>query len=139
MQEKLTFEEAIEALNHGAKITLPEWTGYWFMQDGQIKVMNRGGNVLNTPFLYDYEYRTDWQITDGKRDFGGALIAMKAGKRLAREGWNGKGMWIEIQKPNEDSRITLPYIFMHTAQGDYVPWLASQADMLSEDWIILHQ
>ena len=51
-----------------------------------------------------------------------------------RKGWNGKGMFIGLQRPTDLSKMTLPYIFMHTVQGDYVPWLASQTDMLSTDW-----
>lgn len=66
--------------------------------------------------------------------FGVALDKLKAGKRQQREGWNGKGMYIELQVPDEHSKMSLPYIYMKTAQGDLVPWLASQSDLLSEDW-----
>lgn len=69
-------------------------------------------------------------------DFGDAIRAMRAGQRLCRSGWNGKGMWVELQTPDKGSKMTLPYIFMRTAQGDLVPWLASQTDMLAEDWEI---
>lgn len=70
-------------------------------------------------------------------DFGQAVRALKDGERVAREGWNGKGMWLQLQRPDEHSKMTLPYIYMKTAQGDLVPWLASQTDVLSEDWILL--
>ena len=43
-------------------------------------------------------------------------------------------MWIALQTPDANSKMTLPYIYMSTAQGDLVPWLASQTDLLSEDW-----
>lgn len=69
--------------------------------------------------------------------FGHALQAMRDGYRVARQGWNGKGMWLEIQLPTALSKMTLPYIYMSTAQGDFVPWLASQTDMLSDDWGIV--
>lgn len=59
---------------------------------------------------------------------------LKVGKWVAREGWNGKGMYLGLQIPDDGSVNTLPYIFMITAQGDRVPWLASQTDMLSSDW-----
>ena len=68
------------------------------------------------------------------RDFSWALRALKAGDRMRRTGWNGKGMWVELQRPDVYSKMTLPYIYMRTAQGDLVPWLASQTDILSEDW-----
>lgn len=67
-------------------------------------------------------------------NFGDAVAALKSGQRVSREGWNGKSMWLELQRPDEGSKMTLPYIFMKTAQGDLVPWLASQSDVLAEDW-----
>ena len=70
-------------------------------------------------------------------NFGDALSALKEGKRVSRTGWNGKGMWLEMQVPDAHSKMTLPYIYMKTAQDDLVPWLASQTDMLAEDWGIV--
>jgi len=68
-------------------------------------------------------------------DFGEALIILRAGGRVARSGWNGVGMCLELQVPDAGSKMTLPYIFIHTATGDLVPWLASQADILGFDWV----
>lgn len=76
-------------------------------------------------------------------DFGQALSFLRAGMRLTREGWNGKDMFIELQRPDEGSKMTLPYIYLTTPGkgGDRsykgsnrVPWLASQTDLLSYDW-----
>lgn len=67
--------------------------------------------------------------------FGEAIELLKQGFRVARTGWNGKGMHLALQEPDEHSKMTLPYIYMYTAQGDRVPWLASQTDLLSEDWV----
>jgi hypothetical protein len=69
-------------------------------------------------------------------NFGEAIEALKAGERVTRLGWNGKDMWLALQVPDEHSKMTLPYIYMKTAQGDLVPWLASQSDMLAEDWAL---
>jgi hypothetical protein len=68
-------------------------------------------------------------------DFGWAIQVMKSGGRVGRKGWNGKGMWLEIQWPSALSYMTLPYIYMKTADNHIVPWLASQTDMLAEDWV----
>lgn len=76
-------------------------------------------------------------MTEYLWEFGEALSHLKMGGRACRKGWNGKGMWIELQKPDEHSKMTLPYIYMKTADNNLVPWLASQTDMLSEDWILL--
>ena len=69
-------------------------------------------------------------------DFGDVVKKMKyRGGRFARAGWNGKNMYIELQRPDAHSKMTLSYIFMKTVQGDLVPWLASQTDMLADDWM----
>lgn len=70
-------------------------------------------------------------------DFGQAIAELKQGKKVCRIGWNGKGMHLELQEPDEHSKMTLPYIWMWTACKNRVPWLASQTDMLAEDWQIV--
>lgn len=67
-------------------------------------------------------------------DFSEALALLKTGAQISRQGWNGAGMWIALQTPTDMSKMTLPYIYMHTAKGDLVPWLASQSDILADDW-----
>jgi hypothetical protein len=79
-------------------------------------------------------------------NFGQALEDLKLGAKVARKGWNGKGIFIELQVPDEHSKMTSPYIFIDTtelqtenpdAPKSRVPWLASQTDMLAEDWVIV--
>ena len=96
-------------------------------------------------------------MSEAGMDFGGALQAMRSGQRVARPGWNGKGMFVVLQKGYPEgipinrntSQATglpegtvcrfLPYLMMKTADGAFVPWLASQTDMLACDWISLDQ
>ncbi len=66
--------------------------------------------------------------------FSDALINLKYGRRVARAGWNGKDMQLALHLPGPSSLMGLPYIYMKTVQGDLVPWLASQTDLLAEDW-----
>lgn len=72
--------------------------------------------------------------------FGKAIELLKQGRKVQRKGWNGKGLWIELQKPDAHSKMTLPYLYLNYPKGDIyhdgmrVPWLASQTDMLEEDW-----
>jgi hypothetical protein len=79
-------------------------------------------------------------------NFGQALEELKSGKRVARSGWNGKGIFIELQVPDAHSKMTHPYIYINTtglvsdnkdAPRSLVPWLASQTDVLSEDWSVV--
>ena len=85
--------------------------------------------------------------------FGDAIEQLKLGKTVARQGWNGKGMFLfvvkgaTVTKAIEDCygdpskkgvHTALDAIYMHTVQGNLVPWLASQTDMLSEDWQVVN-
>lgn len=70
-------------------------------------------------------------------DFGSALAALKVGERVARDGWNGRGMYVEMQKPDENSKMRRPYLYMSPVDGDLVPWVASQSDLLADDWYLV--
>ena len=79
-------------------------------------------------------------------NFGEAITELKKGKKLARKGWNGRGIFIKLQLPDDNSFMTSPYIYIDTsglktdnedAPKSRVPWFASQTDMLAEDWIIV--
>jgi hypothetical protein len=79
---------------------------------------------------------------DAIQDFGQALSWLKVGQKVAREGWNGKGMFILLQIPDANSKMTIPYIYMDSTNSNsntkvVVPWLPSQSDILAEDWIKL--
>lgn len=91
--------------------------------------------------MFDAAYRPIDALT-----FGLAIEALKLGKKVARAGWNGKGIFIELQVPDQYSKMSSPYIFIDTtglqtdnpdAPRSRVPWLASQTDMLTEDWRVV--
>lgn len=65
---------------------------------------------------------------------GWAVKQMHNGERVRRRGWNGKGMYLELQVPDAHSKMTLPYVYMKTADANLVPWLCSQTDLLATDW-----
>lgn len=76
-------------------------------------------------------------------DFATAVLLLKAGRRVQRAGWNGKGMWLELIKQYQlqldatylQGEFKLhPFIVMKTADNQFVPWLASQTDLLAADW-----
>ena len=77
--------------------------------------------------------------------FGLAIEAAKKGLKIARKGWNGKGMFVfhccstgwTILFGNTTDYKNQPTLMMKTAQDMYVPWLASQTDMLAEDWEVV--
>lgn len=71
------------------------------------------------------------------RTFGEALYNLRQGKKVTRWGWNGKGMWLALQEPDDNSQMSKPYIYIAVADGNFVPWTASQTDLLAEDWEIV--
>ena len=71
---------------------------------------------------------------DDRFNFGGALGRLKDGRKVARRGWNGEGMFIQLQTPDEHSKMRRPYLYMSPVDGELVPWVASQSDLLADDW-----
>lgn len=106
------------------------------------RIQHRDGNM---EWLPEKVFEATYQKVHGL-SFGAAIDAVKAGKKIARKGWNGKGIYLELQVPDEHSKMTLPYIYIVTdslvtdnphAPKGRVPWLASQTDMLADDWYIV--
>ena len=95
-------------------------------------------------YIRDYIFSYD----EESMDFGAALEVLKDGGIVTRKGWNGKGMFLYYVPKGDYLPVTeaatwafkgepVPYgayIAMKTASGNVVPWLASQTDMLAEDW-----
>ena len=71
-------------------------------------------------------------------DFGDAVRYLKLGKHVARHGWNGKGMWIALMPARAPTGMTRAFIFMKAVNNDTVPWVASQTDLLADDWVLIH-
>lgn len=119
-----------------------------YLDGGKGNVEGYAGYVSWSPKdVFERAYRPVDGLT-----FGLAIEAMKQGKKVARAGWNGKGMFLFLVpgstfKVNrapllgiypEGTEINYcPHIDMKTADGKVVPWLASQTDVLAEDWSIL--
>lgn len=72
-------------------------------------------------------------------DFGQAIHELRRGFKVARRGWNGRGMWVALQKPDEHSKMTLPYIYMSTVSGELVPWTPSGTDIFGRDWSVIDE
>lgn len=67
-------------------------------------------------------------------NFSEALIFIKHGGSVFRRGWNGNGLSVKIQFPDEKSKMNLPYLYIEYADGRRCPWHASQTDILENDW-----
>lgn len=78
-------------------------------------------------------------IGQGTGTIGDAYEALVSGLRVCRSGWHGKGMWIQAQFPDENSKMTRPYNYIRTPDGALTPWTCSQADFYASDWCIAQE
>ena len=108
--------------------------------DGYAITYNDGYTSWSPKEVFEKAYKQS-----GDLSFGDAIYYLKLGYKVTRKGWNGKGIHLELQVPDRYSKMTSPYIFIDTtgletsnpnSPKSRVPWLASQTDMLSEDWCI---
>lgn len=161
----MKFEEALKAMKSGSKVKLPSWGGYWYWspeketiimhtKDGQEMDIRETQSVVYTlqNILSD-----EWIVANGQNcpqlggeatfSFGEAIKYLKRGMKVARKGWNGKKQYIqlatgisykttdeEIVNCEHDAIGNMAVAFVGTS-GVQMGWLASQADMLAEDWI----
>lgn len=158
----MNFKQALGAMKQGKKVKLPSWADYWeydakingivmHCKDGNVlyncteRLLYTAENILSDEWIIANEGNTPILGGEATFGFGEAIKFLKRGFRVARKGWNGKGIYLEMQIPDEHSKMTLPYIYIVTsslvsdnphAPRGVVPWLASQTDMLCEDWIL---
>ena len=162
----MRFNEAFKAMKEGHKVKLPSWAGYWvYDPDGDRIMMHcKCGRVLEIRETDRLSYTLDnicsdeWVIADETNtpelggvatfSFGEAIKYLKRGFKVARLGWNGKKQHIELATNisymvggevvncNHDAIGNKAIAFVGTS-GIQMGWLASQADMLAEDWIFV--
>lgn len=159
----MKFIDALELLKQGKKIKLPSWSGYWVKEDNTVKMYCKDGRVLDIRETEDVFYTLsniaseDWKLAEDEEihldvhtfTFGEAIRRLKVGQKVSRKGWNGKGQYIQLATgisyklgtgkivncTHED--IGNKAIAFVGTSGVQMGWLASQADMLAEDWIIV--
>jgi hypothetical protein len=127
--------------------------GKTITNEDELKEANR--EILNSADIDSQEilHVQKFEFVDNL-DFGKAIEALKRGHLVRRKGWNGKGMWLKLQGKRtlgipldgNNTGTMLPFIAMKVVGNskdwgegsiDLVPWLASQTDMLAEDWEII--
>ena len=161
----MNFKSIFKEMKKGAKVKLPSWGGYWFWDEDKKSIMmhTKDGKELDIRETEVVEYTAlnicsdEWQIADEKNcpqlggeatfSFSDAIIYIKRGMKVARNGWNGKKQYIElaygISYKNcsnetinaEHEAIGNKAIAFVGTSGVQMGWLASQADMLAEDWV----
>lgn len=120
--------------------------------DNCVHCMNNQVKIINAFAIGFFTRVTENELANNKEnalDFGEAIKLLKQGKKLQREGWNGKGQYIELatnisyintnkERVNaEHEAIGNKAIAFVGTSGVQLGWLASQSDMLAEDWRIV--
>ena len=150
-------------MKQGFKVKLPSWGGYWFWNGETIMMHCKDGAELDIRETDRPEYTfsnicsDEWMIAHDKNcpelggvatfSFGEAIKYLKRGFKVARQGWNGKNQYIELatcisytNRRNEvvnceHEAIGNMAIAFVGSSGVQMGWLASQADMLADDWV----
>lgn len=161
----MDFADALKLMKEGIKVKLPSWGGYWYWDTEKETVImhTKDGEKLDIRETQRVEYTllnvlsNEWIVADSENcpvlggeatfDFGAAVKYMKRGLKVARKGWNGKKQYIqlatgisyktaqgEIVNCEHDAIGNQAIAFVGTS-GVQMGWLASQADMLAEDWV----
>lgn len=163
----MNFVEALKAMKNGAKVKLPSWGGYWYWDEEKQTIMmhTKDGKELDIRETQRVEYTLsnvssdEWGISDENNcpvlggeatfSFSDAIRYLKRGLKVKRKGWNGKNQYIELAKnisyvnPSEEvvnaehETIGNHAIAFVGTSGVQIGWLASQADMLAEDWVFV--
>ena len=161
----MRFEEALKIMKDGNKVKLPSWGGFWKWDSEKESIImhTKDGEELDIRETQVVEYTLgnilsdEWIVADENNcpelggeatfSFGEAIKYLKRGMKVARKGWNGKKQYIQlasgISYKTADNQIVYcehdaignkAVAFVGTS-GVQMGWLASQADMLAEDWV----
>lgn len=165
----MKFEQALKEMKRGIPMKLPSWGGYWcWDEEKQTIIMytkdNRRLDIRETQRV-EYTLQNilsdEWMYADGSNcpilggvatfSFGEAIKYLKRGMKVARKGWNGKNQYIELASgigyvnangevvnPDHEAIGNKAIAFVGTS-GAQLGWLASQADMLAEDWVFMEE
>lgn len=135
----MLFREAFELMKQGKKLKLPSWAGYWYWsKDKQTIIMHTKDGVdmdIRETQIPDYTFSNiasdEWVLADDQNcpELGGE----------ATFGFGDAYKFLTMQRPDEHSKMTAPYVYI-TIDGDYrVPWHPSQADMSEKDWVLYEE
>lgn len=127
-------------------------TKFFYAMSDNGKIYIGDGDTLEEA-KHTAEKIKESEVLSDEFDFGAAIHLLKSGEKVARQGWNGKGMYLFLVNGDavtqaidecygnpaqvESSLPVLDAIYMKTADNKLVPWLASQTDVLAEDWQIV--
>lgn len=149
----MKFEQVLKEMQEGKKAKLPSWGGYWCWDNEKQTVMMhcKDGKVLDIRETELVEYTLsnilsdEWILANEENtpilggvatfNFGEAVKYLKRGMKVARRGWNGKGMYIEYcNGKDHDFSIIEPFLLIKNVKNSFNTWIPSISDLLAEDW-----
>ena len=149
----MLWKDAFNIMKEGGKIKLPSWSGYWYWdKDKQSIFMHcKDGTVMDIreTVMVDYTFSNigedQWMVatkencpvlggTIGGYDFSDALRYLKRGCKVARKGWNGKGLFIQKEQIDD---IQSFFTITDTKTGRKNTWVPSISDLFGEDWVFV--
>lgn len=147
-------------MKQGYPVKLPSWGGYWSWENKTIMMHTKDGDVIDirdtdrTEYTFNNIASDEFVIATKENtpllggeatfNFGTAIHYLKRGLKVARKGWNGKGMYLFLsprigcqmyeQFTGQKINDMKEFLVIKTTDGELVPWVASQMDVLAEDW-----
>lgn len=152
----MEFREALKELEALEKIKLPPWAERWYWNEGKQTVVMCTKDGEKLEYTLDNICSDEWESAlisnspvlggEASFSFGEAIKYLKRGFKVARKGWNGKKQYIQLATGIsytfdgevincEHEAIGNKAIAFVGTSGIQMGWLASQADMLAEDWV----
>lgn len=160
----MEFRQAYEALKQGADIKREHWAGFWrknlttihlHCKDGKIIPFSSADvfftidNILADDWIVNWNKSTGVELNISTFTFGEAIRRLKKGEKVARKGWNGKGMFVFLHEgydTNENNHFTgnkhdfmNPYFCIKNVDGSISTWVPSVNDCLVDDWMVVEQ
>lgn len=154
----MNWNEAFKLMKQGNKIKLPSWAGYWYWDQKVQTIMMHCKDCetvdIRDTKVVDYTFSNiasdEWVVASKENtpilggeatfNFEEALKYLKRGLKICRKGWNGKGLYIELEKGgNYKFSEILPYFVIKNTQNSFNTWVPSVSDLMAEDWMFYEE
>lgn len=150
----MLFDKAFKLMKEGHKIKLPSWGGYWCWENDTIMIYCKDGKVLDIRETETVDYTfsniasNEWIVADEKNtpilggeatfNFGEAIKYLKRGFKVTRKGWNGKGMYVQLNEARDFEFSELnQFLTIKNVKNSFDTWVPSISDLLAEDYVFI--
>ncbi|MBN9647737.1 DUF2829 domain-containing protein [Terrisporobacter glycolicus] len=154
----MLWNEAFKLMKEGHKVKLPSWGGYWYWDKYKETIIMhcKDNNELDIREMQVVEYTfsniasDEWILAEKENtpilvgvatfNFGEALKYLKRGLKVCRKGWNGKGMYIDMDKGGDYKFSEIyPFFVIKNVLNSLNTWVPSVSDLMAEDWMFYEE